>query len=108
MRASSQFHEGPVVTQFDIEPGWEVKYKQIQERDKDGKAVFDKDGKPKTPQRRGLAHPRARQPDHEPLERPCPRAGGAVAAHRGAGAGPLRRRHRGAEQRCIRRDACAA
>ncbi|HEX5370680.1 MAG TPA: DNA translocase FtsK, partial [Dehalococcoidia bacterium] len=44
----SQYHEGPVVTQFDVEPGWEVKYKQIQERDKDGKALIDKDGKTKT------------------------------------------------------------
>ncbi len=39
------FHEGPVVTQFDIEPGWEVKYKTVQERDKDGKLIFDKDGR---------------------------------------------------------------
>ncbi len=44
----SQYHEGPVVTQFDVEPGWEVKYKQIQERDKDGKPILDKDGKLKT------------------------------------------------------------
>ncbi|HLF79556.1 MAG TPA: DNA translocase FtsK, partial [Dehalococcoidia bacterium] len=42
------FHEGPVVTQFDIEPGWEVKYRQITERDKDGKTILDKDGRPKT------------------------------------------------------------
>jgi len=44
------FHEGPVVTQFDVEPGWEVKYKQIQERDKDGKPILDKDGRPKVRQ----------------------------------------------------------
>ncbi len=44
------FHEGPVVTQFDVEPGWEVKYKQIQERDKDGKASLDKDGRPRVRQ----------------------------------------------------------
>jgi S-DNA-T family DNA segregation ATPase FtsK/SpoIIIE len=43
----SQYHEGPVVTQFDVEPGWEVKYKQIAERDRDGKPILDKDGKPK-------------------------------------------------------------
>ncbi len=42
------YHEGPVVTQFDIEPGWEVKYKTVQERDRDGKLLYDKDGKPKT------------------------------------------------------------
>jgi S-DNA-T family DNA segregation ATPase FtsK/SpoIIIE len=44
------FHEGPVVTQFDVEPGWEVKRKQIPERDKDGKAILDKDGRPKVRQ----------------------------------------------------------
>jgi S-DNA-T family DNA segregation ATPase FtsK/SpoIIIE len=42
------YHEGPVVTQFDIEPGWEVKYRQITERDKDGKTILDKDGRPRT------------------------------------------------------------
>ncbi len=42
-----QYHEGPVVTQFDVEPGWEVKYRQMAERDKDGKQIFEKDGKPK-------------------------------------------------------------
>ena len=44
----AQYHEGPVVTQFDVEPGWEIKYKQVQERDKDKKPILDKDGKPKT------------------------------------------------------------
>ena len=44
----SQYHEGPVVTQFDVEPGWEVKSRSITERDKDGKIIFDKDGRPKT------------------------------------------------------------
>jgi S-DNA-T family DNA segregation ATPase FtsK/SpoIIIE len=43
----SQFHEGPVVTQFDVEPGWEVKYKTVPERDRDGKPILDKDGKPR-------------------------------------------------------------
>ena len=41
------YHEGPVVTQFDVEPGWEVKFKQVPERDKEGKPVLDKDGKPR-------------------------------------------------------------
>jgi S-DNA-T family DNA segregation ATPase FtsK/SpoIIIE len=44
------FHEGPVVTQFDIEPGWEVKYKTVQERDREGKPLLDKDSRPKTRQ----------------------------------------------------------
>ena len=42
-----QFHEGPVVTQFDVEPGWEIKYRQTVERDRDGKPVLDKDGRPR-------------------------------------------------------------
>ena len=44
----AEYHEGPVVTQFDVEPGWEIKYKQVQERDKDKRPILDKDGKPKT------------------------------------------------------------
>ena len=43
----AQYHEGPVVTQFDVEPGWEIRYKQVAERDRDGKPVLDRDGKPK-------------------------------------------------------------
>ncbi|HWO94428.1 MAG TPA: DNA translocase FtsK, partial [Dehalococcoidia bacterium] len=39
--------EGPTVTQFGVEPGWEVKTRTVQERDKDGKPVLDKDGRPK-------------------------------------------------------------
>jgi S-DNA-T family DNA segregation ATPase FtsK/SpoIIIE len=45
-----QVNEGPVVTQFGIEPGWEVKYRQVPERDRDGRPILDKDGKPKTRQ----------------------------------------------------------
>jgi S-DNA-T family DNA segregation ATPase FtsK/SpoIIIE len=44
----AQFHEGPVVTQFDVEPGWEIKYRQVQERDRDNRAVLDKDGRPRS------------------------------------------------------------
>ena len=43
-----QVNEGPTVTQFGIEPGWEVKTKRIQERDAAGKLVLDREGKPKT------------------------------------------------------------
>ena len=46
----SAYHEGPVVTQFDIEPGWEIKYRTVPERDKDGRPAFDKDGQPRTRQ----------------------------------------------------------
>ncbi len=42
-----QINEGPTVTQFGIEPGWEVKYRQAQERDAQGRPLLDKDGRPK-------------------------------------------------------------
>ena len=45
-----QVSEGPVVTQFGIEPGWEVKYRQVPDRDRDGRPVLDKDNRPKTHQ----------------------------------------------------------
>ncbi|MFC1905376.1 DNA translocase FtsK [Chloroflexota bacterium] len=32
----AQINVGPTVTQFGIEPGWDIKYKEIKERDKDG------------------------------------------------------------------------
>ncbi len=43
-----QINEGPTVTQFGVEPGWEIKTRTVQERDKDGKPALDKDGNPKT------------------------------------------------------------
>jgi DNA segregation ATPase FtsK/SpoIIIE, S-DNA-T family len=43
-----QINEGPTVTQFGIEPGWEVKTRNVVERDKDNKPIIDKDGQPKT------------------------------------------------------------
>ncbi|MEX2247357.1 MAG: DNA translocase FtsK [Dehalococcoidia bacterium] len=43
-----QVNEGPTVTQFGIEPGWEVKTRTVVERDRENKAVLDKDGRPKT------------------------------------------------------------
>jgi len=42
-----QVNEGPTVTQFGIEPGWEVKTRQVQERDQLGKPVLDRNGQPK-------------------------------------------------------------
>jgi len=42
-----QINEGPTVTQFGIEPGWEVKYRQVPERDAAGKPLLDRDGNPK-------------------------------------------------------------
>jgi S-DNA-T family DNA segregation ATPase FtsK/SpoIIIE len=32
-----QINAGPTVTQFGVEPGWDVRYKEIRERDRDGK-----------------------------------------------------------------------
>jgi len=43
-----QINEGPTVTQFGIEPGWEVKTRTVVERDRDNKPVIDKDGQQKT------------------------------------------------------------
>jgi len=39
--------QGPTVTQFGIEPGWEVKTRLVPERDEKGRIVHDKDGRPK-------------------------------------------------------------
>ncbi len=43
----AQINEGPTVTQFGIEPGWEVKTRTVQERDSAGRPVFDRNGHPK-------------------------------------------------------------
>ncbi|OGO49696.1 MAG: hypothetical protein A2148_00565, partial [Chloroflexi bacterium RBG_16_68_14] len=43
-----QVNEGPTVTQFGLEPGWEVKTRQVPERDASGRPVLDRDGQPKT------------------------------------------------------------
>src|SRR5262249_57325793 len=45
-----QVNHGPTVTQFGVEPGWEVKYRTVTEKDASGRPVLDKDGKPKTRQ----------------------------------------------------------
>jgi S-DNA-T family DNA segregation ATPase FtsK/SpoIIIE len=42
-----QVNQGPTVTQFGIEPGWEVKTRTVPERDSRGKAVLDRDGNPR-------------------------------------------------------------
>jgi S-DNA-T family DNA segregation ATPase FtsK/SpoIIIE len=41
-----QVNQGPTVTQFGIEPGWEVKTRTVIERDSRGRPVYDKDGNP--------------------------------------------------------------
>ena len=42
-----QINEGPTVTQFGIEPGWEVKTRLVPERDSSGRPALNRDGKPK-------------------------------------------------------------
>ena len=42
-----QINQGPTITQFGIEPGWEVKTRTVIERDNRGRPVYDKDGSPK-------------------------------------------------------------
>ena len=41
-----QINPGPTVTQFGVEPGWFHKYKEIKERDREGKIKLDEEGKP--------------------------------------------------------------
>ena len=41
-------NEGPAVTQFGIEPGWEVKLRTVVERDEQGRALANADGQPRT------------------------------------------------------------
>ena len=43
-----EISEGPTVTQFGVEPGWEVKTRTVQERDRDGRPILDRDGRPRT------------------------------------------------------------
>lgn len=40
-----EINEGPTVTQFGVEPGWDVRTRTVQERDIDG-PIFDDEGKP--------------------------------------------------------------
>ncbi|MBI4570723.1 MAG: hypothetical protein HY723_02140, partial [Chloroflexi bacterium] len=42
-----QVNEGPTVTQFGIEPGWEVRTRQVAERDATGRPLLDRSGQPK-------------------------------------------------------------
>lgn len=42
----TQINPGPTVTQFGVEPGWIRKFRDIKEREKDGKFRLDKNGEP--------------------------------------------------------------
>ncbi len=43
-----EINEGPTVTQFGVEPGWEVRHKDVAVRDEVGKPVYERDGKART------------------------------------------------------------
>ncbi|MGD1118777.1 MAG: DNA translocase FtsK [Dehalococcoidales bacterium] len=38
-----EINAGPTVTQFGVEPGWDIKYREIREKDKDGKVQIRKE-----------------------------------------------------------------
>jgi len=38
--------QGPTVTQFGVEPGWETKTRSVSVRDEKGRPVYDRDGRP--------------------------------------------------------------
>ena len=42
----TQINEGPAITQFGVEPGWEIKTKQVAVKDESGAAVMDEQGQP--------------------------------------------------------------
>jgi S-DNA-T family DNA segregation ATPase FtsK/SpoIIIE len=42
-----EINEGPTVTQFGVEPGWEVRYKEVPLRDTNGKQLMNPDGRPR-------------------------------------------------------------
>ncbi|MCC7364140.1 MAG: DNA translocase FtsK [Dehalococcoidia bacterium] len=43
-----EVNEGPTVTQFGVEPGWEVRYKDLPLKDETGKTLLGPDGRPRT------------------------------------------------------------
>ena len=45
--AVTQINEGPTVTQFGIEPGWDVKEREVPERDTEGQVVLGTSGQPR-------------------------------------------------------------
>ena len=42
-----EVNEGPAITQFGVEPGWDVKTKMVPERDTTGRPIFESDGTPR-------------------------------------------------------------
>ncbi|MCS7295228.1 MAG: DNA translocase FtsK [Dehalococcoidia bacterium] len=43
-----EINEGPTVTQFGVEPGWEIRYKEVPLKDERGRPIIGPDGRPKT------------------------------------------------------------
>lgn len=43
-----EINEGPTVTQFGVEPGWEVRYKDLQIKDESGRTIIGVDNRPQT------------------------------------------------------------
>jgi S-DNA-T family DNA segregation ATPase FtsK/SpoIIIE len=43
-----EINEGPTVTQFGVEPGWEVRYRDLPIKDANGKTLLGPDGRPRT------------------------------------------------------------
>ena len=48
-----EINEGPTVTQFGVEPGWEVRYKDVPLRDENGKPLLGARWPPAHGTRRG-------------------------------------------------------
>ncbi len=42
-----EINEGPTVTQFGVEPGWEVRYKDVPLKDENGRTLVGADGRPR-------------------------------------------------------------
>ena len=43
-----EINEGPTVTQFGVEPGWEVRYRDMQLKDESGRTLLGPEGRPRT------------------------------------------------------------
>ena len=43
-----EINEGPTVTQFGVEPGWEVRSKDVLLKDEQGKSMLTPDGRPRS------------------------------------------------------------
>lgn len=43
-----EINEGPAVTQFGVEPGWDIKTRTVTERDANGQPILDASGQPRT------------------------------------------------------------